>query len=102
MIRFSARISPASLPKSIVRYGCSQSPSTPTRLKSAICCAICSVAKARLRACTSARLNPRPNVFSIWFSIGRPWQSQPGTYIASKPASWRALTIMSFRILFAA
>ena len=42
--RLSARISPASLAKSIVRYGRSQSPSTPRRLKSARCWSICSAA----------------------------------------------------------
>jgi hypothetical protein len=39
---------------------------------------ICSVAKARLLACISSRGRLRPNFFSIAFSIGRPWQSQPG------------------------
>ena len=44
----------------------------------------------------------RPWAFSIAFSIGRPWQSQPGTKRASKPASCLDLTTMSFRMLFTA
>ena len=40
-----------------------------------------------------------PCVFSICTSIGMPWQSQPGTYGASKPSIVRLLTMMSFRIL---
>ena len=35
-------------------------------------------------------------------SIGRPWQSQPGTYGARRPRSAWALTVTSFRILFKA
>ena len=40
--------------------------------------------------------------FSTACSIGNPWQSQPGTYGASKPASVRDLTMMSLRILLTA
>src|SRR5205807_827796 len=43
-----------------------------------------------------------PYFFSICTSIGMPWQSQPGTYGASKPASDFDLTMMSLRILFTA
>src|SRR5690606_7832029 len=43
-----------------------------------------------------------PYFFSIAISIGRPWQSQPGMYGASKPARWRDLTMMSLRILLTA
>ncbi|MCY1537918.1 hypothetical protein D9M68_734320 [compost metagenome] len=39
-----ARISPASLAKSMVLYGLSQSPRTPRRMKSAFCPSICSPA----------------------------------------------------------
>ena len=44
----------------------------------------------------TAAASPRPDrclpcVFSICTSIGMPWQSQPGTYGASKPASVLAL-----------
>jgi hypothetical protein len=47
-------------------------------LKSAIWSAICSVANARLLACISSRGRLRPYFFSMAFSIGNPWQSQPG------------------------
>ena len=97
-----ARNCPASLAKFMVLYGLSHSPSTPKRWKSSSCCAICSVAKARPRACISSRGRLRPCFFSMAFSIGRPWQSQPGVYSASNPSSWRALTIMSLRILLTA
>src|SRR3972149_772663 len=43
-----------------------------------------------------------PCCFSISRSIGMPWQSQPGTYTASKPAMLRDLTMMSLRILLIA
>ena len=43
-----------------------------------------------------------PNFFSTASSIGRPWQSQPGTYGASKPASSFDLTTMSLSILLTA
>ena len=35
-------------------------------------------------------------------SMGRPWQSQPGTYGALKPRKVLYLTMMSLRILFSA
>ena len=44
----------------------------------------------------------RPCFFSTCCSIGRPWQSQPGTYGESKPSSERDLTMMSFRTLLMA
>ena len=43
-----------------------------------------------------------PNFFSTAISIGRPWQSQPGTYGARWPASSFDLTVMSLRILLTA
>jgi len=43
-----------------------------------------------------------PNFFSMAISIGKPWQSQPGMYGASKPASVFDLTMMSLRILLTA
>ena len=102
MIFASARISSASLRKFIVVYGRSHSPSTPRRLKSFFCRSICSVAHARDFAITSRAGRCLPYFFSIWISIGMPWQSQPGTYCASKPAIWRLLTTTSFRILLTA
>jgi hypothetical protein len=36
------------------------------------------------------------------FSIGRPWQSQPGTYSAYLALELPLLVIMSFRILLTA
>src|SRR6185437_13389909 len=44
----------------------------------------------------------RPNCSSTLISIGRPWQSQPGTYGESKPAMVFDLTTKSFRHLFRA
>ncbi len=102
MILPSARISSASFTKFIVLYGFAQSPSTPRRLKPTFCFSICSVAYARALLITSAAGSDLPNCFSIWISIGIPWQSQPGTYGASKPAMLRDLTTMSFRILLTA
>ncbi len=43
-----------------------------------------------------------PSSLSTFSSIGRPWQSQPGTYGASKPACDFERTTMSFRILLSA
>ena len=40
-----------------------------------------------------------PSSLSTLISIGRPWQSQPGTYGESKPAMVFDLTMKSFRIL---
>ncbi len=41
-----------------------------------------------------------PSSLSTLSSIGRPWQSHPGTYGASKPASVFERTTRSLRILF--
>src|SRR6185437_11449097 len=43
-----------------------------------------------------------PNFFSTAISIGRPWQSQPGTYGARKPAISFERTTISLRILLTA
>ena len=105
MILPSARICCASKRGSMVRYGRSQSPSTPRRLKSARCRSTCSCANSRQAARNSfaSSLSPtRPCFFSTWCSIGRPWQSQPGTYGASKPSSWCDLTTMSLSTLLTA
>ena len=96
------RISSASLPYAIVVYGRSQSPSTPSRSKSAFWRAICSVAYARESRCVFSAGRLRPCCFSICTSIGMPWQSHPGTYGASKPASDFDFTTMSLRILLTA
>ena len=54
---------------------------------------------------TSATLISRfrePSSRSTFNSIGRPWQSQPGTYGASKPAIVRDLTTKSLSTLLSA
>ena len=43
-----------------------------------------------------------PSSFSSFNSIGRPWQSQPGTYGASNPIIERERTTMSLRTLLRA
>ena len=43
-----------------------------------------------------------PSSRSTLSSMGRPWQSQPGTYGASKPAIERDFTTKSLRILLSA
>ena len=63
-------------------YGLSQSPVTPRRLKSTRWMLICSSANSRhfWRNSTASSLVPTlPHFFSTAISIGRPWQSQPGT-----------------------
>ncbi len=101
----SARISLASKRKSRVLYGLSQSPITPRRLKSLRCRSICDSAYSRhfWRNSTASSFTPTlPYFFSMAISIGRPWQSQPGMYGASKPARYFDLTMMSLRILLTA
>src|SRR5207342_1498765 len=78
---------------------------TPRRLKSRRCASICSAAYSRhfARNAAASSLSPTlPNFFSTTSSIGRPWQSQPGTYGASKPESSFDFTTMSFSTLFTA
>ena len=98
----SARIVSASARKSIVRYGSSHSPSTPSRMKSAFCRAICVAAYSRHSLRKAFASIPLPCAFSTWCSIGRPWQSQPGTYGASNPDSVLLRTMMSFSTLLTA
>ena len=43
-----------------------------------------------------------PSSLSSFSSMGRPWQSQPGTYGASKPIIDRERTTTSFRTLLSA
>jgi hypothetical protein len=62
--------------------GLCQSPSTPRRWKSRLWPAICSAAYSRhfCRNAAASSLSPTlPCFFSTASSIGRPWQSQPGT-----------------------
>jgi len=72
----------ASVAKSIVRYGLSQSPSTPSRLKSTRWRSTWLAAYSRhaFLNCAAVTFWPGlPTFFSTCSSIGRPWQSQPGT-----------------------
>ena len=91
--------------EAIVRYGSSQSPRTPRRLKSLRWMSTYFAAYARHARRNSAVLICRffgPSSRSTFSSIGRPWQSQPGTYGASKPSMLCDFTTMSLRILLSA
>ena len=71
-----------------VLYSCSQSASTPSRLNCFVCVAIQVSENASHRARNSAVV--RVSFFSwisreTFCSIGKPWQSQPGTYGVRKP-----------------
>ena len=93
----------ASKVESRLLYGLSHSPRTPSLIKSSFCLSIC-VRAYSLQACwksflsvtTSLRL---PCFFSTFSSMGKPWQSHPGTYGASYPLKVFDLMVMSFRIL---
>jgi hypothetical protein len=56
----------------------SQSPSTPRREVLLLAGDLLGGVGARLRL-DFLHGRPLPNCFSIWISIGMPWQSQPGT-----------------------
>ena len=102
MILPKARIMFASEVKSIVLYGLSQSPNTPNLSKPANWPSICFCAYSRHFWRNSAAvtfLPGLPTFFSTWSSIGKPWQSQPGTYGESKSDNVLDLTMMSFKIL---
>ena len=93
----------ASCSGSMVRYGLSHWPNTPSRLKSRLCASTYRPAYSRHMRRNSAALTLLvfpPNSFSTFVSIGSPWQSQPGTYGERNPAMVFDLTIMSFRTLF--
>ena len=69
-------------PKIHGQVGCSQSPSTPRRMKSVFCASIWVLAYLRHSARNSAAetFSPGlPTMPSTFSSMGRPWQSQPGT-----------------------
>ena len=74
----------ASEEKSIVRYGFSQSPITPSLLNSLLCTSTQSLANFRHSprnsfTGTSSLFKPLDRYFSsIFHSIGKPWQSHPG------------------------
>ena len=62
--------------------GLAQSPITPSRMKSTRCTSTCSCANLRHAARNSLASSfcpTRPYFFSTCNSMGRPWQSQPGT-----------------------
>ncbi len=86
-------------------YGLSQSPKTPSRLNSSRWIWTYFAAYARhlpifssgsIARRTSTDAVSRPSSLSTWCSMGRPWQSQPGTYTALKPSIPRDFTTRSF------
>jgi hypothetical protein len=82
MILPSARMMLASVLKSMVRYGCDQSPSTrQTDKVFTLTVNLGGGVFAALGAEFAAvNFSPGlPNSCSTFSSIGRPWQSQPGT-----------------------
>ena len=86
----------------MVKYGLSQSPITPKRLKPAFWPSTCDLAYLRhscLKVAASTLTPGLPTKDSTLTSIGRPWQSQPGTYGESKPDKVFDLIIMSFKTL---
>ena len=62
--------------------------------------------QARRNSTTGAAAAPSPWLLassrSTCSSMGRPWQSHPGTYGASNPAMVRERTMTSFKILLSA
>jgi len=89
----------------MVVYGSSQRPNTPSRLNEVRWRSIHFWAYARQASITAGRSMVRfldPSSLSTLSSIGRPWQSQPGTKSAVSPFWLRYLTTMSFRILLSA
>jgi hypothetical protein len=100
MILPSARMMLASVLKSMVRYGRDQSPGKPGEKFTA------AEFRAKCREYAAEQIDGQRKDFirlgATFSSIGKPWQSQPGTYGESKPVSPLDLTIMSFRILLTA
>ena len=86
----------------MVMYGSSHSPITPRRLNcprwmSSHFSAYFRQRRRNSTADISFFFEPRS--LSTFSSMGRPWQSQPGTYGASYPNMVRLRTTMSFRTL---